>query len=137
MPQPALLKNNGGFTLVELMVAMIIVSVGMFGVLQSINVSLQYNLKNELRNEGVRIGEKYMTDLRGKPFDKISTPSYTPFSETGKVRGGSKQFVIERSSQVLAYVDTQPSSKQLTVTVKWAYRNVTTLNRVITVVAKP
>lgn len=136
MPQPALLKNNGGFTLVELMVAMIIVSVGMFGVLQSINVSLQYNLKNELRNEGVRIGEKYMTELRGTTFDTIS-PSYTPVTETGKVRGGSKDFVVERSSQVLAYVDTQPSAKQLTVTVKWAYRNVTTLNRVITVVAKP
>lgn len=136
MPQPALLKNNKGFTLVELMVALIIVAVGMFGVLQSINVSLQYNLKNELRNEGIRVGEKYMADLRGKPFDKLST-SYTPFSEIGKIRGGNKNFVVERTSQPLGYEGPQPSTMQLTVTVKWAYRNMTTLNRVVSVVARP
>ncbi|GFO63910.1 prepilin-type N-terminal cleavage/methylation domain-containing protein [Geomonas paludis] len=136
MSQPTLIRDNSGFTLVEVLVAVVILAVGMFGVLQSINVSLQYNLKNELRNEGVRVGEKYMADLRGKTFDKLST-SYAPFNEQGKIRSGTKTFVVERASQVLAYDGTQPSTKQLTVTVKWSYRNMSTLNRVVSVVAKP
>ncbi|WP_224981724.1 type IV pilus modification PilV family protein [Geomonas agri] len=137
MPQPALIRNNDGFTLVELMVAVIIVAVGMFGVLQSINMSLQYNLKNELRNEGIRVGEKYMADLRGKTFDLLSTPGYTSFVEVGKVRGGAKNYVVERAVQNLAYNGLQPSTKQLTITVKWSYRNMTTVNRVVSVVARP
>lgn len=136
MLQQALIRNNKGFTLVELLVALVIVAVGMFGVLESINVTLQHNLKNELRNEGVRLGEKYMTDLRGRPFDKLST-SYTPFNEAVRVRGASKNFRVERSMQILNYDGTQPSTKQLTVQVKWAYRNLTSLNQVNSVVAKP
>lgn len=135
MSQATLPRTNNGFTLVELLVAMVIIAVGMFGVLESINVTLQHNLKNELRNEGVRLGEKYMTDLRGRPFDKLST-SYTPFNEAVSVRGVSKNFKVERSMQILNYDGTAPSTKQLNVQVKWAYRNITSVNRVDSVVAK-
>ncbi|MBJ6749611.1 prepilin-type N-terminal cleavage/methylation domain-containing protein [Geomonas anaerohicana] len=136
MSQPVSIRNNDGFTLVEVLVAVVILAVGMFGVLQSINVSLQYNLKNELRNEGNRIGEKYMADLRGKTFDKLST-AYTTFNEAGKIRSGTKNYTVERATQILAYDGLQPSTKQVTVIVKWSYRNMTTMNRVVSVVARP
>jgi len=138
VPQRTSIRNNdGGFTLVELLVAMVIMTVGMFGVLETINVSLQHNLKNELRNEGVKVGEQYMTDLRGKTFSKFST-AYAPYVMTKNVRGVNKQYVVDRKTQVLAQdAITGPTSVQLTVTVKWAFRNVTSQNRVVSVVAKP
>ncbi|QWV92032.1 prepilin-type N-terminal cleavage/methylation domain-containing protein [Geomonas oryzisoli] len=136
MRQPTSLKNNSGFTLVELLVAMIIIAVGMFGVLQTINVSLQHNLQNEVRNEAVRIGQKYMADLRAKTFDAYSTP-YTTFTENGKVRGVSKPYTVERTSQVLATDGTQPSTRQLMVTVRWSFKNSNYVNEVVTVVARP
>lgn len=136
MRQQTLLRNNDGFTLVELMAALVIVAVGMFGVLQMINVTLQHNLQNEVRNEGVRIGEKYMTDLRGKTFGVYSSP-YTTFVENGKIRGGVKPYTVERSSQVLASDGGVPSSYQLMVTVRWSLRNANYQNEVVTVKVRP
>lgn len=119
------------------MVALMIIAVGMFGVLETINVSLQHNLKNELRNEGVKIGERYMTELRGQDFGSI-LDTYTVLNITRKVRAGNRQFVVERSSVVLAQdAVTGPTSRQLNVTVKWAFRNVTSQNRVMSVLARP
>lgn len=136
MPQLPSIRNNEGFTILELLVAMVIMTVGMFGVLETINVSMQYNLKNELRNEAIKVGERYMSELRGKNFGRYSSP-YTPLTISSKVRGGVKPFVVQRDTQTLASDSSGATSKQLTVTVKWAYRNVTSLNRVVSVVARP
>lgn len=137
MPQAALIRNNDGFTLIELMVAIIIVAVGMFGVLETVNVTLQHNLKNELRNEAVKVGEQYMAEFRGMNFASIAD-SYPNTNVDRKVRGVSKQYVVERSSQVLARDGSlQPTTRQVTVVVKWAFRNLTSQNRVVSVVAQP
>lgn len=137
MPQAALIRNNGGFTLIELMVAVIIVAVGMFGVLETVNVTLQHNLKNELRNEAIKVGEQYMAEFRGTNFASI-TDSYPSTNIDRKVRGVSKQYVVERSSQVLARDGAlRPTTRQVTVVVKWAFRNLTSQNRVVSVVAQP
>ena len=133
------IKNSSGFTLVELMVAMLIMMVGMFGLLETLNVSIQHNVKNDLRSQAIRLGEKHMSDLRLMPFDSI-IPTFAVISASSKIRGTAKNFVIERTSQVLAEdtaVPPQSTSKQLTVVVKWAFRNMTSQNKVISVVARP
>lgn len=142
MLQTPLINNNSysGFTLTEVMVAILIMIVGMLGLLQAVNMSMEYNLKNQLRDEAVYLGERYMNELRGKPFDLIST-SYTPMPVRSKMRGSSRTYSVERSSQDLAYdtsvTPNQARSKQLQVTVKWAYRNITFQNRVDTVLPRP
>lgn len=123
--------------MVEVMVAALIMMVGMFGLLETINVSLQHNVKNELRSQASRFGEKYMADLRLMPFESI-TPTFPVLHASAKVRGTTKDFVVERDSQVLAKDSTlAATSKQLTVVVKYCFRNVTTQNRVISMVARP
>lgn len=136
MLQPASIKNNKGFTLIELMVSLVIIAVGMFGVLECLNVSLQHNLRNEMRNEAIKLGEQYMAELRGMNFDSIAN-SYPAVNVTRRVRAANKNYVVERSSQVLRTESSQATSRQVVVVVKWAFRNVTSLNRVVSVVARP
>lgn len=121
-------RGNAGFTLTEVVVAILIIMVGMLGLLQAVNVATEHNLKNQLRDEAVQVGEKYMNIQRGKPFDLLST-SYGTRYEPSRIRGGGKPYSIALSTDTLSGNAMAPS-KQLNVTVSWTYKGVTYENRV-------
>jgi len=108
------------------MVAVLIMMVGMVGLLQAIGVTLEHNLRNQLREEAVYLGEKYMNELRAKSFSNYSD-SYGPLTVTGKVRGGGMIYTVERSAAPLS---PDKLNRQLQVTVKWTFKKVQYQNRV-------
>jgi type IV pilus assembly protein PilV len=128
------LKNSCAFTLAEVMVAILVMMIGMIGLLETIDQSLQHNLRNQLRETALQVGEKYMAELSAKGFDTIST-SYAVVNATRNIRGSTANYSVERRSQVLATDEAAaPSSKQLTVVVKWGFKGLSSQNRVISVV---
>ena len=52
----AKLKNRG-FTLVEVMVAMLILFIGMMALLWALTAAVEHNLKNQMTDEAVRLGK--------------------------------------------------------------------------------
>jgi Tfp pilus assembly protein PilV len=56
-------------TLVEVMIALVIILVLMLGLIQTAILAIDSNLRNVFRDEGVRIAEQTMNDLRNYPFD--------------------------------------------------------------------
>ena len=136
------LRKDNGFTLIEVMMAILILMVGMLGLLQAINLAIEVNLRNQLREESVYMGERVMNELRGKGFDNISvaTPdrtqryNYRPYSTLSKTRGVSRKFGVLRSSSVLSPLPPQtglPVTKQLEVTITWTYKGVGYQNKVV------
>lgn len=77
-------QSNGGMTLVEVMIALVIVLVLMLGLIQTAILSIDGNLRNVFRDEATRIGEQYMGDLRSYPFNQLVAGN-TPF---GALAGG-------------------------------------------------
>ena len=61
-------KNRNGFSLIELMVAMVILTIATLGLLQALTHYIQINMDNEMRNEAMRITEKRMELIRGLQF---------------------------------------------------------------------
>nr|WP_145018398.1 prepilin-type N-terminal cleavage/methylation domain-containing protein [Geobacter argillaceus] len=123
-------KNSNGFTLVEVMVAIVIMMVGMLGLLEAVNVAMEFNLKNQLRDEAVYMGERYMNELKGQGFDAIAA-TYATISTASKVRGAGKRIYVDRSSQVLSTDSVGPTSKQLIVVIRWNYKGMQYQNRVM------
>ena len=121
-------RDNRGFTLTEVVVAILIMMVGMLGLLQAVNIATEHNMKNQLRDEAVQVGEKYMNIQRGKNFDLLSS-SYGIRYEPSKLRGSDKAYSVEMSVDELSD-NTLAPSKQLNVTVSWTYKGVTYENRV-------
>jgi len=121
-----LIRNNAGFTMVEVMVAIVIMMVGMLGLLTSINVATEANLKNHLRDEAVYVGQKYMNMQRGKPFDNLST-TYGARYEPSRIRAGKMPYTVMMTTSDLSTNANTPS-KQVRVVVNWSYKGVTYQN---------
>jgi type IV pilus assembly protein PilV len=75
--------NKKGFTLLEVLVATTILTVGMLGALEVLVLSMQQNLNNLARDESVRIAEQRMTELKNSSFSSLTgCTSSVPCSST-------------------------------------------------------
>lgn len=129
MLQPISIHNNAsGFTLVELLVAMAILLVGLLGLMYSVEIAMEHNLKNQMRGEVVQIAEEAMSDMRSRPFDNIST---TPIVIPSKLRNINRSYTVTRKIEALP--NPTVTSRQYQVDVRWLYKNVSTTHSIVTV----
>ena len=121
------LSNSAGFTLVEMVMAMLIMTVGLLGLLQSVNVAYEHNARNRLRDEAVLLGEEQMNQwMRG--YDAITTNSLA--TVTRSVTGVAKDFSVSR------HFDAYGNSKKLTVAVGWKFQSFSTVQVIYTMVSR-
>jgi prepilin-type N-terminal cleavage/methylation domain-containing protein len=76
------LKNKKGLTLVEVMIASVIVLILFLALMQSVLLSVSMNLKNQLRDEAVNIAEERMRELRSESFDPIPPATTNALTDT-------------------------------------------------------
>jgi len=70
-----------GFTLVEVMVALIIMLIVFLALMQTALVGIDSNMVNVLRSEAVNIAEIRMNEARNIPFTSILSDSSSPLSD--------------------------------------------------------
>lgn len=123
MHRPMLRKNRQdlnrrGFTLIEVMVSIIILMVGLLGMFQAINLALDKNLENQLRQKGVAVAEQELNDLKGRTFNNITGNT----SGFVSVASGAvfKNISVQRQINDLATTDSK--TKQVSIRVWWNYR---------------
>jgi len=120
-----LLRNNLGFTLTEVVVALVILMIGMMALLQSVNIAFEHNLRNQQRDEVVRVASDIMNGMRAQTFG-------TTFNAFTTVP--SKMLQMNRTYTVVRSVTTMASgSQQYQVNVRWAYKGYTTNHAIVTV----
>lgn len=107
--------NNKGFTLVEFLVAIVILMVGMLGLLQTVNVAINSNLQNQLRNEAVVVADRAMAHELAKGFDAVSTSTKNDSAER-RVLSGFKNFSVSRTGSSFQ------NSKEIRFEVSWRYK---------------
>ncbi len=110
--------NRRGFTLIEVMVSIIILMVGLLGMFQAINLALDKNLENQLRQKGVAVAEQELNDLKGRTFNNITGNT----SGFVSVASGAvfKNISVQRQINDLATTDSK--TKQVSIRVWWNYR---------------
>lgn len=73
--------NKKGFTLVEVMVALLILLFISLAFMQTALVSVDSNIKNVIRDEAARIAEVWMNDARSLGYNGLITVG-TPYTAT-------------------------------------------------------
>jgi len=108
--------SRSGFTLVEFLVAIVILMVGLLGMLQAVNVAMDRNFENILRSEAVTLADDRMMLKRAKTFSSLSTTVANPaaIAVPQAIRGIMKNYSVQE-------IVSQPTSnsKQVVVTVSW------------------
>jgi type IV pilus assembly protein PilV len=122
-------SGSPGFTLIEVLMAMLIMTVGLMGLLQSVIVAYQHNARNRLREEALLVGEEqmsvFMNDFRQRTFDRMSSTQVLNLDRP--IAGASKKFRVTKTIQGLGL-----DSKRLTVAVAWSFQNVSTTHIIYT-----
>ncbi len=102
----------------QLMMAILITVVGLMGLLQAVNLAMGYNLKSQLRDEAVLVGEKQMGLLKAMRFDDVAASSSVKVDS--RLRAGFTQFYTVKSESTKWSAPDQPDAKLLIVTVTWS-----------------
>jgi type IV pilus assembly protein PilV len=114
-------NNCSGFTLVEFLVAIVILMVGMLGLLQSINVAIDKNVETTFRNEAILLADDGMMRKRAagfKVFSGADTIDVVDRYSQVKVRGILKNYSVKETIQ-----KTTNNSQQLIINVSWKKNN--------------
>jgi type IV pilus assembly protein PilV len=113
--------NKLGFTLLELLVALVILMVGLLGMLQAINISIQSNMQNEMRTQGVMIGEDLMARIKNLPFDNITGTAEKSLTVPVSMRSSLVNYTVRKK---VDYVDdaVSPQTKRINIGVQWIHK---------------
>lgn len=119
MMRPILASNNkGGFTLIEVMVSLAIISIVFLGLTDTSIVALDYNLNNQIREEAVQIADFVMdNNYRNANFATLASVA-TPVAAPRNIRGKGVPYTW--TSQV-EFLD--GNNRRVTVAVSWPSRS--------------
>lgn len=126
-----LMRNESGFTLVELLVAMVIMLIGLLGLFQSVNIAMEYNLKNQMRNEVNRVAQDAMNKMRSLPFESVSSASTEEVPT--KIRNSTRKYIVSKTVTAITNPTSEIISRKYQVDVTWTYKNVPTTYSVMSV----
>lgn len=119
-------KRNNGFTLVEVLVALLILTLSMLAIFEGLVLLSHINLQNLLRDEAVRIAEEKINSLRNSNFSETQGAHVV----SRRVKNFTKDFTV---SWRLEPISTAASA--LKVDVKWVLTGKEYTHSVVSIVS--
>ncbi len=123
-------RNKQGFTLIEFLVSIVILMVGMLGLLQAVNVAIEHNLNNQIRNEATMLADEQLSKEMTKTFDLISTSTGQFYVPGRPILKGFKNFSVVRTGTALS------NSKQVNYTISWRHKGVRYTHETSSIISK-
>lgn len=105
-------KNERGMTIIEVLVSLVIVFIIFLGISAAGIVSLNANIRNELRDEAVSVADGELQEARRAAFDNLVTLS--PDNVVRRIRSVDRPFTVTRAVSNL-----DADNRQVTILVAW------------------
>lgn len=127
------IRNNKGFTLIEFMVSVLILTVGLLGLLQAINLAISTNMSNTLRNEATYLADETLS-TRTAQFSASDPSAFVAFSNSSSVRrkvlNGYKNYSVSRTETNIN------NSIEVNVLVTWKHKDSRFTHNASTILSK-
>lgn len=121
-------KDNKGFTIIEALVAIVILTVLLLGLLSAFLTTYEYSTRNLIRDEAVKIANEYAEKYRN--MDVTTIPTSLTETVNRKIRNGNVQYTVEVASTDLI----TGKIKQITIKVSWTYKGKTYTHQIKSIV---
>jgi type IV pilus assembly protein PilV len=117
------LLNKKGLTLVEVMIALVVLLIVSLALMQTALVSINANMTNVLRDEAVNIAEMRMDEARNIPFDNLVAGALGETVSRNLRNIANFQYTVTRT-----VTDLNSDNKQVNITVIWEWKENTVAN---------
>lgn len=125
------MRNNRGMTLIEVLIAMLILMIASMAIMQTAIVAYKNNAKNLVRDEAVRFADEQVNELLNKPFDNVLSGTTTTTMKRD-VRNYQVAYTATTTVNAIGSSDT----KQVDVLVAWTFGVGQANHRVTTIMGK-
>ena len=110
--------DEGGFSIVELLVAVVILVFVSIALMQTAIVNIEFNMKNAVRDEGVRLAGESLDDMRNAPFANLLTLyNAAPVDVERRVRNVPFKYAVTNTA-----TDITANNKRLSTFVSWQWK---------------
>jgi prepilin-type N-terminal cleavage/methylation domain-containing protein len=146
----AYVKTETGFSLVEVMIALVVLLLVFMGLMQAALLGIDSNLRNIFRDEALRIAAERMEEAKGLPFDDVvnddadtvldhnfrlvaceGAPVTDPNDYDVRVVRSFRSIVDFPYGTRRTVLDYNAETKRITITVRWVYRGGCYTHRII------
>lgn len=142
------LLNKKGVTLVEVMMALVILLLVFLALMQTALVSINANMNNVLRDEAVSIAEQRMNEARSVPYDTlisdaatIPTPNDCPatFTIGGRVQRNFRNIINKDfcTNMTVSTLGAAGDARQVNVRVIWNWKGEAFSHTITTLIRRP
>jgi prepilin-type N-terminal cleavage/methylation domain-containing protein len=117
--------NHRGFTLVEFLVAVTILTIGILALLQVVNLSIAQNNSNKKRNDAILICDQSLGIERSRAFGNVTSANSVVQQKVAL--GFVNYSVLERVTKLTSHSlasNQIAGAKQVMFTVAWREKNV-------------
>ena len=140
--------NNKGVTLVEVMIALVILLLVFLALMQTALVSIDANMKNVLRDEAVSIAEQRLNTARSLPFDSLvndaaalPTPNDCPgtFAVGERVQRDFRNIINKDfcSNMTVTPLGVTGDTRQVNIRVIWNWKGEAFIHSITTLIRRP
>jgi type IV pilus assembly protein PilV len=125
------LSNRKGMTLIEVMMALLILAIVSLALMQTALLGMKENLRNAIRDEAVNLADQKMNELRNTASTDVTPGTYDYPPMERKFRASSVWFTPQRN---VTQVGSDINTKQITMSIGWTFSGQTYTHSVTTIV---
>ena len=107
--------TEGGFTLVEVLISMVVLLLVSLALMQTALVSIDSNMMNILRDEAVGIAEEEMNEARGVSFSLLGDTA-------GTVQKKIRNIAVFNYAVTRTVTSIGAESRQVVITITWNWK---------------
>lgn len=127
-PSASFSKRSQGYSLIEVLIALLLMVLVLLALMESVVLYTQTNMRNMLRDEGVRVTQDVLYEMRNRGFASVPLGTTTQ-TQTRRLRSGVWTFNV---SVTVNQIDAQMLSARATTT--WDFLNSTFTHQASTLI---